>query len=460
MYSQGGVYQTSWLVYDRLTAYDNNLQPQPMLAESWDIAPDYKQIRLNLRKGVLYHTGREFTSDDVKYNILRGKDPKAALGLFTAQANWFSEIDTPDKYTVVLKSDQPRPLIFDFFEFYNMVDKDTVEGPNAKTAAIGTGPFVFGEWVQGDHMTFSKNMNYWQTGRPYLDGVRVSILADQQAMVTQLEARSLDIIDRPALRDYNRLKANTEFQSFVHPNAGNFYGLGVNVTKPPMDNKQVRQALNYAIDRQRFADTALFGLGQPEDLPWVPGSPGYEANKQNIYAYDLEKARALLAQAGVSNFEMDIIYQPAAEGDAFAQIYQASLANLGIKANIRTLQSAAFLDEVFNLRYPGVYWSGSIWAQLTPATFFSTGRGYRPEGGNNSGFSSDAYTKLVAAAASETDPAKQKQNYSALNDMFLDESFYIPLSTVQPVMMALASVHGVMPDLHSSFLYTDAWLEG
>src|SRR5262249_7428064 len=147
-----------------------------------------------LRKGVQYHSGRDFTSDDVKYNLLRVRDPKIGAGTFVNQSNWFSAIDTPDKYTVVLRSEQPRPLRFDFFEYFNIVDREAMESPDARSKAVGTGPFAFVEWVPGDHLQFVKNKSYWQSGKPYLDGVRVSLLKDPQAMVTQLEGNAVDAI--------------------------------------------------------------------------------------------------------------------------------------------------------------------------------------------------------------------------------------------------------------------------
>ena len=120
----------AWIgVFDRLTVYDDKLKPQPMLAESWDVSTDCKQIKLNLRKGVQFHSGREFTSDDVKYNLQRARDPKVGRGAVHRHGNWFTAIDTPDKYTVILKSDQPRPTMFDLFEFFNICDKDTHGGP-------------------------------------------------------------------------------------------------------------------------------------------------------------------------------------------------------------------------------------------------------------------------------------------------------------------------------------------
>jgi peptide/nickel transport system substrate-binding protein len=161
-------------VYEKLTAYDDSLKPQPLLAESWDFSADAKQLKFNLRKGVQFHTGRELTSDDVKWNLLRVRDPKVGVAQFAAQSNWFTSIDTPDKYTNVLTSDQPRPAVFDLFEQLNMLDHETMEGPDAARKAVGTGPFTFVEWAQGDHLRFTKNNNYWRSGRPYLDSLLVN----------------------------------------------------------------------------------------------------------------------------------------------------------------------------------------------------------------------------------------------------------------------------------------------
>ena len=201
----------AWIgVFDRLTAYDDQLKPQPMLAESWEISTDAKQVKLNLRKGVQFHSGREMTSDDVKYSLQRAANPKVAAAQYTGMASWFSGVDTPDKYTAIFKSDLPRPTIFDLLEFLNICDKDTLEGPDAKNTAVGTGPFKFVEWIPGDHVTLTKNANYWQTGKPYLDGIQIPILRDQQAMTTQLEAGALDIARLPNLVDFNRLKTEPE----------------------------------------------------------------------------------------------------------------------------------------------------------------------------------------------------------------------------------------------------------
>ncbi|MBV9578408.1 MAG: ABC transporter substrate-binding protein, partial [Chloroflexi bacterium] len=278
----GGGSETSWLVFDRLSTYDQNRTPQPMLAESWDISSDYKSFKLNLRKGVQFHSGREMTSDDVKYTILRLRDSTVGSGILAGFSNWFTSVDTPDKYTVQLTTDASRPTFFDAIELFNIVDKENVEGPEAKSKIVGTGPFTFVEWQNGDHFTVAKNNNYWQSGRPYLDQI-ISYVRDQQSMDLQLESGGLDVIKIPAVDDFVRLKADPTYQAVIHPASGTFFEVGFNTKQPPLDDKRVRQAFNYAMDRKRFTDTIMRGTADPIDLPWSATSPAYDATKNGVY---------------------------------------------------------------------------------------------------------------------------------------------------------------------------------
>ena len=256
--------ENTGLVYDRLIALDLHAQPTPMLAESWDLSPDYRQIKFKLRSGVQFHTGRELTSDDVRYTFDRIRDPKVGLGQYALQSQWFPTIETPDKYTVVFSSDQPRPTMFDLFEYLNIGDRQTLEGPDAKTKAVGTGAYQFVEWAQGNHIAFERNPNYWQSGVPYLDTVRTSFFTDAQAMVTQFEGGALDLIRTPPTRDYVRLQTDSHYQGISHPIVSNAYGLGANVQSPPTDNKLVRQALNLGDRPGRLRrDAAARGRHRP-----------------------------------------------------------------------------------------------------------------------------------------------------------------------------------------------------
>jgi peptide/nickel transport system substrate-binding protein len=173
-------------VWDRLLAYDSQLKPQPLLAEAFDMSSDGKQLKLTLRPGVQFHTGREFTSDDVKWTLTRLKtDPVVAVTGFYTQIGPLSSVDTLDKYTVVLKSDDPWPGVFDLLALMSVVDSVSMRGANAKTQPVGTGPFTFGEWVQGDHIRLLKNKNYWMPGHPYVDEALFQIFNDPQALVAR-----------------------------------------------------------------------------------------------------------------------------------------------------------------------------------------------------------------------------------------------------------------------------------
>src|SRR5690349_16636836 len=195
----GDIYYT---VYDRLTQYDINHNVQPMLAESWDISSDSTSYKFNLRKGVMFHNGAELDAAAVKFNSERARDlPNTQLD----EAKWWTSIETPDKYTVIFKSDKPRPLAFDFFEFLNIAEPTSANDP---TKAVGSGPFKFVEWKQNDSLTLVKNPNYWLSGRPYLDGINMAIITDPQARTTRFEGGSLDAVINLSVTDFVRLESD------------------------------------------------------------------------------------------------------------------------------------------------------------------------------------------------------------------------------------------------------------
>jgi peptide/nickel transport system substrate-binding protein len=456
---------TIWLVWDRLIQLDSNLQPQPMLAESWDVSPDFKRIKLNLRKGVTWHSGREFTSDDVRWNFEHIRDPKVGAGQLTSIGNAFGSLDTPDKYTVVLTASNPQPAAFDNFEYINMCDRETLEGPDAKTTAVGTGPFVFGEWAPGNHIALTKNANYWQSGKPYLDGITINVGLDPQTMVTQFEAGSLDAIKTPPIPDFVRLKGDAKYQCLTNPYTGSYYFLGTNVAFPPLDNKLVRQALNYAIDRQRFTNTVLSGInGEPFSLPWKPASLAYDAQKRDRYTFDLDRAASLLGQAGAGNFALDGLTQSSTpELVELLQAYQADLAKIGVTLNVMPLSAATWQDYSTAKHYTHTYVfaASNSQAQLhSPVPMYTSGTLFSTDVSiNQENYQSDQYTQLVNAATIEVDPTRQKQLFSQLNDLVLDESFLMPLAPFPPRIALLSSVHGLGYTLHEAFAFTDMWLD-
>jgi peptide/nickel transport system substrate-binding protein len=449
-------FDTVWTVYDTLTRYDQDLKPQPVLAESWDVSGDFKQIKLNLRKGVQFHSGRELTSDDVKWNMERIKDPKSGAAQLQTMVNWWSSIETPDKNTVILKSDAPRPAVFDLLEYMNIADRVTMEGPDAQTKAVGTGPFMYAEWVQGDHQRYVKNKNYWQSGKPYVDELYFQIVKDPQAAVVQFEAGAVDVLVNPTVRDLARLKGDSKYKSIINSATGQHYVMFFNVTMPPFDKKEVRQAFCYAVDRKRYVESVLQNIDEARDLPWPKHSPAYDAAKAAKYTLDLDKAKSLLTAAGSPAIDSQINYSTSDyEPSQLAQIIQADFAKLGVKMTNNPVDTAALQDMSMKVNYKGVILRFSGFAGTDPVTLVSTSSYWRAAN-NGSGFKSDKYDALVKAAGSEPDPAKRKQVFSDLNDFLLDEAFVTTISSQTTSVVAKSNVAGIVHTMHEAVSWTEA----
>jgi peptide/nickel transport system substrate-binding protein len=445
----------TWMPFDRLTAYDASMKPQPMLAESWEFSSDFTQLKLSLRKGVHFHSGRELTSDDVKWNLMHVQDPKVAAGALILQSKWYTSVQTPDKYTVILGSEQPRPATFDFFEFFDIVDSETAD---AMQTLVGTGPFKFVEWAQGDHLLFARNPDYWQSGLPYLDEVKIVVEKDGQAMMVQLESGGLDAADGPPLPDFARLSNDAGYTHWTVPSGTNV--IGVNTTRPPTDNKLVRQALSYALDRSRIVSTIYSGTGNPEALPWETNSPAFDAAKNSAYAYDLDKAKSLLAQAGASNLAFDLVTNTGnQETNSLAQLYQSSLASLGIMLTIKPYDTATYLDQINNHKYTGAYIGGIAYAAMEPVTRMANSRHLDPSGNSNTGYTSPQYVHLFNSASAEPDTAKRRAIYEQVNDLLLDEAFVNSIASAPARFLTKSYVKDIGLSQHGAFLFNSAWMD-
>ena len=181
-------YQLNYQLFDTLTRYDRQLKPQPELAESWAWSADNKTLTFKLRQGVKFHTGREMDSEDVKFNILRVREDKIASQMRPFSTD-IKDIQTPDKSTIVLQFDAPRPAIFDMFESLAIMDKETIGDAEEAKRLVGTGPFKWGQSTPGDKLTMTRNENYWKPGQPYLDGITLQVVPDAPSALVNLEAR-------------------------------------------------------------------------------------------------------------------------------------------------------------------------------------------------------------------------------------------------------------------------------
>ena len=453
--------QTHGMCYDALTSYDENWKPIPALAESWDVSTDAKQVKFTLRKGVQYHDGREFTSDDVKWSYTH-----AATSTDTnlLEAKWWTSIETPDKYTVVMTSDQPRPMMFDSFFSIWIVDKNSYDANNTATNANGTGPFKLANWKQGSEQTYTKHPSYWRTGQPYLDGINVAVVSDIQALTARLEAGALDALPGIAPSDFLRLSSDAKYAGLQDTVTASSAVVSINTKLAPWDNKLARQALFYTFDRDNYVKTILKGLGASTVLGWPTTSPAYDARKDASRAFNVETAKTMLKDAGVTGtIAQDFAYPTGNAPYAdLAQAYQSDMAEVGIKLNLKPLDIGALRDSMNNGTYNAFALSTLCCHYLDPGSAIMKSRFTTPTQNNSGPYVSQTYTAICNAILTEPDQTKRKALFDQYNDVLLDEAFIFPVGFNSTLLMTRSNVKGVSIQPNgtgNAWSWGKAWLD-
>jgi peptide/nickel transport system substrate-binding protein len=358
-----------------------------------------------------------------------------------------------------MKSETVQPSASVLFTRMNIVDQSTISNPDPQKTLSGTGPFKWVEWRQGQSVNYARNTSYWQSERPYLDELQIKVFADAQSMVVQMETGDVDYSPSVGARDVQRLKTNNNFK-VEHFESGALIVLVANMANEPTANKKLRQAMNFAVDRQRFIDTVQSGIGKATSIVWPDFSLGYVPELVNAYKYDLDKAKALVAESGVSNPTMELLYVGETAFTApFGQLWQADLAKIGINITFRAVDNATWLQIVAPGNSTLKNWtvSSTSSVQLDPDNIYGASPYSHPTR-NVTGFSSPRYTELVAMGNRETDVAKRRAIYQELTKIQVDESVFVPVNFNPGTMTMRSKVQGMSARLSGSINYTDAWL--
>jgi peptide/nickel transport system substrate-binding protein len=434
-----------WLlaIYDTLTRYDNKLQPQPVLAENWSMSADGKQLTMKVRKGVKFHNGREMTAEDVELNFKHLAETKANSQMKPTMDN-IASFDRPDPYTLVINFKDVTTNFWDTTERMTIVDPKAIAGIEGGSGPqVGTGPFMWKQYVPSSKIVMERNPNYWQAGQPNLDGIEVNIVPDISALAMNLESNALDMAVNPDIADVVRFQKDSKYRVLAATNQAPVMVLGFNTKAKPFDDKRVRQAFNYALPRQRFVDTILNGLSFPMALPWPKSSPAYDAKLDQSYGYDIAKAAALIKEAGITPGAISLEYPTAwSQSKQFAILYEKELATLGFKVSIEAVETANAQTKLSNKGYKNLYMVTSELNAMYPTTLLSTAVPWAA--GNNAGdFRSQAYEDLVGKSVSELDPKKQADNFAQINQIMIDESFIMPISYIPAFWTMSSKVNGL-----------------
>lgn len=332
-------------VFEGLTRFGADGSVKPALAKSWEISDDGLTYTFTLQSGITFHDGSAFNAEDVKFSLDRSRADNST----NAQKQLFDSIDTievADPETIVITlSDANGALLFNLaWGDAIVMSPDTFD--KAKTAPIGTGPFKFSRWVQGDRIELVKNPDYWGTPAK-LDKATFKFISEPTAAFAALMAGDVDAFPVfPAPENLAQFEADPRFKVVVGSTEGETI-LSTNNKQAPFDNKMVRQAMAHAINRQEIIDGAMFGYGTPIGTHFAPHNPAYKDFTADS-GYDPEKAKALLKEAGFENgFKTTLKLPPPSYARRGGEIIAAQLREVGIDAEISNLEWAQWLEQVF-----------------------------------------------------------------------------------------------------------------
>ncbi len=335
-------------IFEGLTRFMSDGSIVPGLAESWDISEDGLTYTFHLHDGVTFHDGTTMDAEDVKFSLDRARAPdstNAQKGLFASIA----EVTVIDPLTVQITLSAPNGSLL-----FNLAwgDAVIVAPESIDTIAsnpVGTGAFMFQTWVQGDRIDIVRNPNYWGTPAS-LESATFRFISDPTAAFAAVMAEDVDVfVGFPAPENLPQFEADPRFQVLVGSTEGETI-LAMNNAREPFDNPLVRQAVAHAIDRQAIIDGAMYGIGTPIGTHFAPHNPDY-VDLTGISAYDPDRARALLAEAGFPDgFTTTLKLPPPSYARRGGEIIAAQLRAVGIQTEIENQEWAQWLETTFRGR--------------------------------------------------------------------------------------------------------------
>ena len=444
-------------IYETLINVESDFSFTPALATSWEASDDLTSYTFNLRKGVKFHHGKDFTAEDVLFTFNRHLDPEVETNMFVVLGESLDKVVAVDDYTVRFDFKSPQGFLLDILSGNSgahIIPADA-DLDRMNTDAPGTGAFILDEWLVGERATLVRNPDYWEEGRPYLDEVVVLGIPEAATRAEALKSGDLDLILRLVPQSIAGIDAHSDTEVRIAPTSGNI-GMSIDVTQPPFDNKLVRQGIQAATDRQLINQAALLGLGFPAPDHTIPHSSPYFAPQHAPPDYDPELAKSLLEQAGYPD-GIDITLHTGDVGGGMIEMavaYKESAAPAGIRVDVQRQSTDSFWSEVWGVEaFVVQYWSG----QPNP-DYHLTYMYHSDSPWNVSRYSNDTVDGLIERARGEP-LEEQKVTYAEIQRIVVDDVPNLVIA-FRPEMIAVRkNVHDAGPHPTSRRYLKDAWLE-
>lgn len=443
-----------WPVFDTLITFNAELEPQPGLAESWELEDDQTLI-LNLREGVTFHDGTAFDAEAVKFNIERVNSEESKV----SDLQSVESVEVIDESTVKLHLNKPDASVLMTLANREgmIVSPSAVEesGEDFAQNPIGAGPYKMVKHVPNGEIILEAYEDYWDEGKPYLDKLTIKVMDDENVRINALKSGEIDFANELSP---NNVKSLENDPNIILDGKMSLFlkTLFINVSKPPFDNKLVRQAVLHGINREEIVQAINYGMGEVATQAFP--TDYWAADNSLAIEYDPEKARKLLEESGETDVVLRLNHYPNAYDTTLAEALKSQLAEVGIELDLQSMELQAAVANHFTEKESHAIlaaWTGSPDPHIAIKGLFSKDSFY-----NAGDYSTDEIEQLITDAIAVSDQSERSKLYGEISEAaILDEALTIPLF-LSPINVGLnEKVKGFDPNLLGKPMFTDLRVE-
>ena len=454
--NSGNDHMSLYPMYDRLLNFDpETLEPRPGLVAEWD-QPDPQTLVLTLQEGVTFHDGTPFDAEAVVYNLERARtlDRSTVAGDLTM----IESVEATGPHEVTIHMNRPdASLLLILADRPGMMASPTAieeHGEEFGLHPVGTGPFRFVEWRQGDRLVLEKNPDYWQEGKPYLDRITFRYITDVQTVVNALRAHEVDVALKFSASEVETLNVD-EIDLEVHPSLSTTLCY-FNYSRPPFDDARVRRAVSYAIDREAINEALAYGLAQPASTVFPPGYWAADPELADTFTYDVELAKELMTEAGLEDgVSIRALTYTGTAQTRLMEVMQAQLGEIGVDMSIESLEvgsatSRFFEDLAYELYCAG--WSGRPDPSQTANSLFAPDAFY-----NAGGYESPGMVEALERAGAELDPEARAEAFSEVIRLSQEDALLLPVLFQPDITAVYDDIGGFTPNLYGKVDVSFLW---
>jgi peptide/nickel transport system substrate-binding protein len=435
----------------------------PSLAERWEVSPDGKTYTFHLREDVKFSNGQPVTAEDVAWSLNRFGNPKLNA-IMAAVAVGYGNATAVDDSTVRVQLTKPVAAFLYNISIWPafILPKDLVEkqGDAFYKKPVGTGPFMVKEFAKGDHITFVRNPNYWEEGKPYLDSVRFNFVADSNTRILAVRGGSAHIMDGVPFSQINSLR-NSKGVALQAAKVPLFLGLWLNHAREPLADVNVRKAMQHALDRQKMNRSILAGLGQIPNSVLMGFALDAPPSAVKPYPYDVAKAKELMAQSKFPDgFSTSLVYPSGYDYyKQLALLIQQELGAIGIKLRLIEQETATVSDRWSTRDYDMVFPFASFTSDITVPDEYADFIANPDNGFNgfNSNWKDPAIQKMVLDFETTVNASERGEKWAEIQQALMNETPVINVMNLPFVNAHTPNTCGTSIDGLGSDHLEDTW---